>query len=112
MHELAAAAGRHEAMLRKLGDCGLRLGELLGLTQDDFDGDLLHVRGSTHGGVFTAGDQPTKKHVRTVPGPPSTSRLLASLPPRNDSELLFPTPTGKLWWDADHNLSRRFRPTR
>jgi integrase len=29
--------------------------------------------------------------------PPSLAQLLDALPSRNDTDLLFPTPTGKLW---------------
>ncbi len=72
-------------MLRVFTDCGLRLGEVLGLERRDFDGDAFHVRGSAHNGVFTAGDQPTKKHVRTVPCPPSTAELVRAMPARIDT---------------------------
>ncbi len=44
MHAFAKAGGVHEAMLRVLSDCGLRLGELLGLERADWDGDVLRVR--------------------------------------------------------------------
>jgi hypothetical protein len=67
MHHFAATAGPWEPMLRVFADCGLRLGELLGLERRDFDGDAFHTRGSAHAGRFTFGDQPTKKHVRSVP---------------------------------------------
>jgi integrase len=92
MHRLATAAGPYEAMVRVLSDCGLRLGELLGLERGDFDGEAFSVRGSAHDGVFAEGDQPTKKHVRRVPCPPS---------PRIDTPRLFPTPTGRLWWERN-----------
>jgi integrase len=54
-------------MLRVFTDCGLRLGEVLGLHRRDFDGRGFELRGSAHGGRFHAGDQPTKRHVRNVP---------------------------------------------
>ena len=34
MHEFAAATGVHEPMVRMLGDCGLRVGELFALTRE------------------------------------------------------------------------------
>jgi integrase len=37
MHDFAAAAGSHQAMIRVFSDCGLRLGEVLGLERGDFD---------------------------------------------------------------------------
>jgi len=89
MHAFAAAAGGDEAMVRVLSDCGLRLGELLGLERRDFDGQVLEVRGSAHDGVFIAGDQPTKRHGRTVPVSAALARLLAALPARIDTPLLF-----------------------
>ena len=110
--EFAAAAGSHEAMIRVFSDCGLRLGEVLGLERGDFDGEAFHVRGSAHRGVFTPGDQPTKKHVRTVPVPPSTAELVRAIPIRIDTPLVFPTPSGRLWWEtstATSGIRRRRR---
>ena len=101
MHAFAACGGANEPMLRVFTDCGLRLGEVLGLERRDFDGDAFHVRGSAHNGVFTAGDQPTKKHVRTVPCPPSTAELVRTLPIRIDTPLLFPTLTGRIWHESN-----------
>jgi integrase len=87
MHEFAAVACSHEAMIRAFSDCGLRLGEVLGLERADFDGEAFHVRGSAHRGVFTPGDLPTKKHVRTIPLPPSTAELVRAIPVRIDTPL-------------------------
>ncbi|MEA2232387.1 MAG: hypothetical protein QOD83_2203, partial [Solirubrobacteraceae bacterium] len=101
MHAFAAAAGQHEAMLRVLSDCGLRIGELLGLERRDFDGHVISNRGSSHEGVFTEGDQVTKKHVRTVPVPAALAQLLAARPARIDTPLLFPTPGGTLWRESN-----------
>jgi integrase len=96
LRRFAAHGGEHEPMLRVFTDCGLRLGEVLGLERGDFDGAALHLRGSAHAGVFTPGDQPTKRHVRTVPCPPSTAE-----PPRIDTPLLFPTPAGRIWHESN-----------
>jgi integrase len=101
MHAFAAAAGDYEPMVRVFSDCGLRLGEVLGLDRRDFDGHALNLRGAAHNGVFAPGDQPTKKHVRRVPCPPSTARLLRSVPARIDTSLMFPTPSGRPWWDRN-----------
>lgn len=81
--------------------CRLRLGEVLGLERGDFDGEALHLRGSAHAGVFTPGDQPTKRHVRTVPCPPSTAQLIRAMPARIDTPLLFPTPAGRIWHESN-----------
>ena len=74
---------------------------MLGLERQDFDGEAFTFRGSAHDGVFVPGDQPTKKHVRSVPCPPSTVQLVRALPARIDTPLLFPTPTGRLWWERN-----------
>jgi integrase len=101
MHTFAKAAGKYEAMVRVLADCGLRLGELLGLERRDFDGDTLHVRGTMHEGRWIDGDQVTKRHVRTVPVPASTAALIRQLPVRIDTPLLFPSPGGKVWRESN-----------
>jgi integrase len=41
MHRFAKAAGRYEAIVRVFTDCGLRLGEVLPLRREDFDGESL-----------------------------------------------------------------------
>lgn len=89
--------GDYEPMVRTLIDCGLRLGECLGLERRDFDGSTLTLRGNAHEGVFTAGDTPTKRHVRTIPVPPTLAELLRVMPKRIDTPLLFPTVRGRVW---------------
>lgn len=101
LHRFAEAGGAHEPLLRVFTDCGLRLGEVLGLHRRDFDGEALQLRGSAHGGRFTEGDQPTKRHMRTVPVPPSTAVLIRSMPARIDTEILFPTPSGQIWNESN-----------
>jgi integrase len=101
MHRFAAAAGADEAILRCMSDCGLRLGEVLGLERRDFDGETLHVRGSAHKGRFTAGDHPTKRHVRSVPVSATLADLIATLPPRIDTPVLFPTAKGTIWLESN-----------
>ncbi len=105
MHALAAAAGNHEAAIRVLSDCGLRIGELLGLERRDYRDGMLHVRGSAHEGVFTEGNQPTKIHVRSVPVPPSLAEMLGQLPARLDSRVLFPTTSGLIWRESNWRRS-------
>lgn len=100
LHKLAAAAGQHEPMIRVLSDCGLRLGEMLPLERADVDGDVLHVRRTAHEGEIldgTKSDHGEQNAGREVPIPPSLLKLLARTPTRIDTQLLFPTLTGKLW---------------
>jgi integrase len=86
----------YEALLLTPGLTGLRLGEFLALTRSDFDGTQLALRFSAHEGkLIESSDQ--KNHERTVPVPPSLAELLEALPERDDTDLLFSTPTGKLW---------------
>jgi integrase len=101
LHRFARAGGVHEPMLRIFTDCGLRLGEALGLHRRHFDGELLQLRGSAHAGRFVAGDQPTKRHVRNVPVPPSTAALIRAMPSRIDTDVLFATPSGTLWIESN-----------
>ncbi len=50
MHAFAKAAGRYEAMVRVFTDTGMRLGEVLPLRREDFDGETLKVRRTAHEG--------------------------------------------------------------
>jgi integrase len=116
LHAFAAEAAKlrkpnAEPMLRTLIDCGLRLGELLGLERRDLDGDVLHVRGSAHNGVFTEGDQPTKRHVRDVPVPPTLAEMLSAMPRRIDTPVLFPTVGGQIYMQENFRRDL-WNPTR
>lgn len=93
-----AAASPNEAMIRVLCDCGLRIGELLGVEHRDYDGKALHLRGNVRDGRFVPGNTSTKHHVRSVPVPKSTAVLLDALVERDDTPLLFPTAKGTIWW--------------
>ncbi len=96
LHAFAAAAGRYEAMVRTLADCGLRVGELFALERAGLDGDLLIVAGSAWEGRVVASSA-EKNHDREIPIPPGALALLRAMPTRIDTPWLFPTPTGKLW---------------
>lgn len=78
----------YEAMILALGLCGLRLGELFALRRSDYTGDTLTV---------SLADTDTKRHRRVVPVPPSLAAAIDRLPPRIDTDLLFPTPAGRQW---------------
>jgi integrase len=102
MHTFAAAAGAYEPMTRLLSDCGLRLGELPGLERRDLSAGWLHVgrtahEGRVHAGTKTTHHKPAEQQGRDVPVPPSLEAMLRAMPPRIDTPLLFPTPTGKVW---------------
>jgi integrase len=101
MHRFAAAAGRHEAMVRIFTDTGMRLGEVLPLRCEDFDGKTLAVRRTAHEGTILPGTKTDHGEAgagRVVPCPPTLARMIeASLRARGGGgELLFPTPTGRL----------------
>ena len=55
MHRFAKAGGRYEAMVRVFTDTGLRLGEVLPLRREDFDGETLQVRRTAHEGRILEG---------------------------------------------------------
>jgi integrase len=86
----------YEALLLTPGFTGLRLGEFLALRRADLHGDLLSFHFSAHDGELVESSE-QKNHERVVPVPPSLAQLLQALPEREGTDLLFPTPTGKLW---------------
>jgi integrase len=98
MHGFASCAGRYEAMVRMLSDCGLRLGEMLALERDrqNLRDGLFRVSGSAWNGVVSDSSR-EKEHDRVGPIPPTCLELLQAMPKRIDSPWLFPTPTGRLW---------------
>jgi integrase len=123
MHAFASAAGAirsskrgsvrdYSAMVRTFADTSMRLGEVLPLERDDFrsrDCDVpdcrdagahFHVRRTAHEGQVQAGtktDHGEPVPGRVVPCPPTLAVCLSTRPPRIDTQLLFPTPTGKLF---------------
>lgn len=93
MHNLARAAGDNEAQIRTLVDLGLRVGELLALKRVHFDpkGCTMMVAGTAwNGKVWPTSRE--KNHNRVLPVPPGLMEFLLAMPPRIDSEFLFPTP--------------------
>lgn len=100
MHAFAAAGGVWEPLIRIYADCGLRLGEGLPLRRSDLNGAKLTVGRTAHEGTTQAGTKTTHGEAidfRVVPVPPGMLAIIAALPPRIDTPLLFPTQTGKLW---------------
>lgn len=74
--------------------CYLRPGELLALERGDVDGNVLHVRRTLDGAGGTKASAKTRRSLRTVPLPARAREALAGLPPRLDTRLLFPGPSG------------------
>ncbi|HET7121539.1 MAG TPA: site-specific integrase [Solirubrobacterales bacterium] len=101
MHRFAKAAGAYEAMVRVFTDCGLRLGEVLPLRREDFDGETLQVRRTAHEGQILEGtktDHGEPDAGRVVPVPATLAWMLeAQLQVSDESKLLFTTPTGRMW---------------
>ncbi|HET7052992.1 MAG TPA: tyrosine-type recombinase/integrase [Solirubrobacterales bacterium] len=101
MHRFARAAGEHEPMIRVFTDTGLRLGEVLPLRREDFDGETLQVRRTAHEGVILEGtktDHGEQDAGRIVPVPATLAWMLeAQLRISDESDLLFTTPTGRMW---------------
>ncbi len=100
MHRFAGAAAQWEPMVRVFTDTGMRLGEVLPLRREDFDGKAFTVRRTAHEGTILGGtktDHGEPSGGRVVPCPPGLAELIAAMAPRIDPDLLFPTPTGKLW---------------
>ncbi len=102
MHRFAKAAGRYEAMVRVFTDTGMRLGEVLPLRREDFDGETLKVRRTAHEGTILEGtktDHGEPDAGRIVPVPATLAWLIEAQinVNRPDCELLFQTPRGRLW---------------
>jgi integrase len=102
MHAFAKAAGRYEAMVRVFTDTGMRLGEVLPLRVEDFDGETLQVRRTAHEGTVLQGtktDHGEHDAGRTVPVPATLAWMLEAEIRLNgeDCDLLFATPTGRMW---------------
>lgn len=81
MHAFAASAGTHEPMVRMLGDCGLRVGELFALRRDlqDPRAGVFEVCGSGWEGTVVDSSE-TKEHDRSGPIPPGCLQLLRAMP--------------------------------
>lgn len=90
------SARDYEALLLTPGFTGLRLGEFLALKKAEFDGKAFHLHATAHEGELIASSL-QKNHERSVPVPPTLAKLISRRPSSVESELLFPTPTGKLW---------------
>jgi integrase len=102
MHRFAKAAGRYEAMVRVFTDTGMRLGEVLPLRREDFDGETLKVRRTAHEGTILAGtktDHAEQDAGRTVPCPATLAWMIEAQIQINGADCwwLFPTPSGRLW---------------
>jgi integrase len=102
MHRFAKAAGRYEALVRTFTDTGMRLGEVLPLRPEDFDGETLQVRRTAHEGTILEGtktDHGEEGAGRVVPLPATLAWLLEAQINLNgpDCKLFFPTPRGRLW---------------
>ena len=102
MHAFAKAAGRYEAMVRVFTDTGMRLGEVLALRVEDFDGETLKVCRTAHEGAVLQGtktDHGEHDAGRTVPVPATLAWMLGAQINLNGPhcELLFTTPTDRMW---------------
>jgi integrase len=92
----------YEPMLATFGLANLRIGEVFALLQTELDREkhMLYPTGNAYKGVIARGDTVEKKHEGEIPIPPSLAVLLETLPPRIDTQLLFPTPKGTCWHDS------------
>ena len=102
MHRFAKAAGRYEALVRTFTDTGMRLGEVLPLRPEDFDGETLQVRRTAHEGTILEGtktDHGEEGAGRVVPVPATLAWMLEAQINLNgpDCELIFTTPSGRMW---------------
>lgn len=92
------SASEYAPMLRVLSDCGPRIGEVFAMKRSGLSlatGQLAVTGSAWEGSVVGSSDE--KDHDRLLPVPPGCLELLKSMPPRIDTMVLFPTPTGKTW---------------
>ena len=113
MHAFAKAAGDYEAMVRVFTDTGMRLGEVLPLRREDFNGEILKVRRTAHEGRVLDGtktDHGEQDAGRTVPVPATLAWMLEAQIQTSDPncDLLFTTPTGRMW--RERNFYRDIWP--
>lgn len=103
MHRFAKAAGRYETLVRTFTDTGMRLGEVLPLRPEDFDGETLQVRRTAHEGQILEGtktDHGDEDAGREVPVPATLAWMLQAQINLNGCSgcpLIFTTPRGRLW---------------
>jgi integrase len=102
MHRFAKAARRYETLVRTFTDTGMRLGEVLPLRPEDFDGETLQVRRTAHEGVVLEGtktDHGQDGAGRVVPVPATLAWMLEAEINLNgpDAERIFTTPGGRMW---------------
>ena len=72
-----------------------------GSHRSDFDGEVFQLRGSAHAGALHPGDQPTKRHVRTVPVPAVDGELIRAMPARIDTRCCSRPRAGRIWNESN-----------
>jgi integrase len=93
----------------------MRLGEVLPLRAEDFDGETLQIRRTAHEGAILEGtktDHGEEGAGRIVPVPATLAWMLQAQINLNgpDRELIFTTPGGRMW--RERNFYRDvWRPT-
>jgi integrase len=93
------------AIVRTFADTGMRIQDVLPLRRSDLDRRemVFHARRTVSLGEIQEGTK--RDHLlntanpsgRVAPCPPSLLALIDAIPPRIDTELLYPAPQGRLW---------------
>jgi len=101
--ELHYSATDYEAVLGTICLANFRIGEVFALLRAEMDLEqmLFYPTGTAYKGVITRGDTREKKHEGENPIAPSLAAILRRYPLRIDTPLLFPTPSGGVWWDKN-----------
>jgi integrase len=101
-------------MVRVFTDCGLRLGDVLPVRREDFDGETLQVRRTAHEARSSRARRPTMASptLGVVPVPATLAWMLDAQINLNgsDCQLLFPTPRGRLWRERTFTATPGNRP--
>lgn len=95
----------------------MRLGEVLPLCREDFDGETLKVRRTAHEGTILAGtktDHGEQSAGRTVPCPATLAWMIEAQIQLNgeNCDLLFPTSSGRLWRERNFYRDVWKRPSK
>jgi integrase len=90
----------YEPMLATICLGNFRIGEVFALQRSEMDleGLFFHPTGSAYEGVISRGNSATKDHEGAVPIAPSLEVILRRMVARIDTLLLFPAPSGTVWW--------------
>lgn len=93
----------YEPVLATLCLANFRIGEVFALLRSELDlkEGMFYPTGTAYNGEIIRGNTREKRHEGANPIAPSLAAILERMVPRIDTLLLFPTPSGGVWWDKN-----------